>query len=163
MAVPKRWLLGSDLSRDEPALRPEPEPESVVVFGPLRFVAARRPHFIMTSQIPIVPYLYSRRPRPSLANFPSRQPQPAPRALLSPSPSQSAASNRIHTRALRSHRKPTPMAVRRLPLVRLLSRTHAPHDHTLSLHPIANHRFGAGLGLSASPDPLRPFRGSVGR
>ena len=52
----------------------------------------------MTSQIPIVPYLYSRRPRPSLANFPSRQPQPAPRALLSPSPSQSAASNRMGVR-----------------------------------------------------------------
>lgn len=162
MAVPKRWLLGSDLSRDEPALRPEPEPESVVVFGPLRFVAARRPHFIMTSQIPIVPYLYSRRPRPSLANFPSRQPQPAPRALLSPSPSQSAASNRIHTRALVPTESPLPWLFAAFLWCGFsLARMHP--MITPFAYPIANHSSGAGLGLSAYSDPLRPFRGSVGR
>ncbi|TBU41498.1 hypothetical protein BD309DRAFT_1041650, partial [Dichomitus squalens] len=135
-------------------------PEAAVVFGPLRLpAAARLAHFITQSQIPDRSLSPPACPRPS-----SRQSAAATSpACVLPASCVLTGGQHGERKCKRdsSRRDPAPMPVRRLRWVWLLSRTAAPHDqhHCLSGR---DPGLWAGPGLSASPDPSRPFRCSVG-
>lgn len=119
------------ICRETASLRcDQPESKPVVAFGPLRLaiVAARAPFhkYISDPDRPL-----SILPPPAPPSPISRRDNPARSSLSPVSLPTSDRSEQQHARA-NSHRKPTPMAVRRLPLVRLLSRTDASHDHTFA-------------------------------